>query len=100
MRSQPKWYRFLWPELLVLPIALILAGGAYGIWIVGANSLAGFPHQRFDDAMVQGTLQAELVLVLPIWLFLRGADIGARMLRRLFRPGLPASSPGGLRTTS
>ena len=96
MRTQSKWYRFLWPEMIVLPIVLIIAGGAYAFWFVGALSLAGYAHQRFDSAMYLGTINAEVVLILPIWLFLRAADLCVRLLRRPFRPGRSA----GLRAAS
>jgi hypothetical protein len=100
MRTQSKWYRFIWPEMIVLPIALIIAGGACVFWFLGDMSLAGYPHQRFDSAMYLGTINAEMVLVLPIWLFLRAADIGVRVLRWSFRSGIRASGPAGLRAAS
>ena len=100
MRSRSRWYRFVWPELIVLPIALIIAGGVCAFWLIGDLSLAGYPHQRFDSAMAHGTINAEVVLVLPIWLFLRAADIGVRILSRLFRTDPRRSGSGGLRSAS
>jgi hypothetical protein len=95
-RPAPWTYRFAWPEMVVLPLALIIAGAAYAFWILGVLSLAGYPLQRFDSAMYNGTIYVELVLILPIWLFLRMADIGVRLLSRLFRRGLRAAGPAGM----
>ena len=100
MRSRSRWYRFVWPELIVLPIALIIASGAVAFWFLGDLSLADYPHQRFDSAMAQGTISAEMVLVLPVWLFLRAADIAVRVLSRLFRTDPRRSASGGLRSAS
>ncbi len=60
-------------------IALIVAAAALYFWLLGIVCLWGKPQIRFDHAMLIWTFEAELALVLPIWLFLRGVDtmIGA-----------------------
>ena len=100
MRTQPNWYRFRWPEMVVLPIAVIIAGGMCAFWIVGALSLVGLSHQRFDSAMFNGAIEVELILMLPIWLFLRTADIGVKVLNRLFRPALRTAVSARLQLSS
>ena len=100
MRTQSKLYRFIWPEMVALPIALIIAGGAYAFWIVGVLSLAGYQHQRFDSAIYEATVNAELVLVLPLWLFLRAMDLSVRYLSRLLRSDYRRSGSAGLRSAS
>jgi len=100
MRNQSKWYRFGWPEMVVLPIAVIIAGGMCAFWIIGVLSLVGLSHQRFDSAMFNGVIEAELILMLPIWLFLRTADIGVKILNWLFKPALRSAVSAGLRPTS
>jgi hypothetical protein len=100
MRTQSKWYRVGWPEKVVLPIAAIIAGGAFTVWIIGVLSLVGYSHQRFDSAMFVTAIKAELILILPIWLFLRAADIGVRVLSRLSRPSLRAVASAGLLPTA
>ena len=100
MRNQSKWYRFGWPEMVVLPIAVIIAGGMCAFWIIGVLSLVGLSHQRFDSAMFYGAIEVELILMLPIWLFLRTADIGVKVLNRLFRPALGSAVSTRLRPSS
>jgi len=96
MRTLSKWYRFGWPEMVVLPIAAIIAGAVCTCWIIGVVSLVGYSHQRFDSAMFHAAINAEAILILPTWLFLRTADIGVRVLSRVFRPGLHAAVSTGL----
>lgn len=100
MRTPSNWYRFVWPEIIALPIALIIASGAYAFWTIAVLSLAGDAHQRFDSAMMDGTIKAVLVLVVPIWLLLRGADIGVRVLSRLLRTDPRRTDPAGLHPAS
>ena len=87
MRSPSKSYRLGWPEMVVLPIVVTIAVGVFTLWIMGVLSLAGYSHQRFDIAMVGVAIKCELLLALPVWLLLRGAAVGVRVLSRLFRPG-------------
>lgn len=96
MRTPSKWYRLVWPEVIALPIALIFAGGAYAFWNIAVLSLAGNVHQRFDSMMIDGTIKAVLLLVVPIWLLLRGADIGVRILSRSYRTDPRRFAPAGL----
>ena len=100
MRTLSKWYRFGWPEMVVLPIMAIIAVGVLALWGIGVLSLMGYSHQRFDSAMVHVAINTEVILMLPVWLFLRTADIGVRVLSRLFRPDLGAAVTAGLRPSS
>ena len=93
MRRPSKWKRLGWPEMVVLPLVVTIAVGVLALWIVGVLLLAGYSHQRFDGAMVHVAINCELLLALPVWLLLRGAAIGVRVLSRLFRPGLHAAVP-------
>ena len=93
MRSPSKWYRLGWPEKVVLPIVVTIAVGVFTLWIMGVLSLAGYSHQRFDSTMVGVAIKCELLLALPVWLFLRGADAGVRVLSRVFRRRLRDAVP-------
>ena len=74
-----KGVRLPWAEGVALMIALIIAAAAAYVWILGIIGLSGIPHVKFDDAMIAWLTEAELVLVLPIWLLLRAIDVILRM---------------------
>ena len=78
----------VWADKVVLLVALFIACGAFLCWIIGIIGLEGLPHPRFDSAMVDWTINAELMLVLPLWLLLRLLDFGAKALGRWLRSGL------------
>ena len=88
--------RFIWADKIALLMVLFIAGSAVLFWAVGVVGLEGRPHPRLDSAMIDWTINAELMLVPPIWLFLRVVDFSARALGRLLRSSLGRIS-GGLR---
>ena len=88
--------RFIWADKIALLMVLFIAGSAVLFWAVGVAGLEGRPHPRLDSAMIDWTINAELMLVPPIWLSLRVLDFGARALARWLRSSLRRIS-GGLR---
>jgi hypothetical protein len=65
-----------------LLIAFIVAAAMAYFWTLGMVGLWGSPLLRFDHVMIGWTLEAELVFVLPIWLFLRIMDIAVAATNR------------------
>jgi hypothetical protein len=96
----PKRRLLVWADKVVLLMALFIAAGALLCWVIGIVSLDGRPHLRFDSAMIDWTTQTELMLVPPLWLFLRGMDFGARALGRWLRSSLRGFGSGGLQLPS
>jgi hypothetical protein len=70
-----KLYRLAMADKAAMLIALIIAAAALFFWLLGIVGLWGSPQSRFDHAMIVWTAEAELALVLPIWLFLRVMEI-------------------------
>jgi len=91
-----KRIRLVWADKVVLVMALLIAGAALLCWILGIIGLEGRSHLRFDSAMCDWTIEAELMLVPPVWLFLRLTDFGARALVRWLRSSLRRLGSGGL----
>jgi len=91
-----KRIRLVWADKIVLVMALFIAGAAFLFWILGIVGLEGRPHLRFDNAMINWTIEAELALVPSIWLLLRLMDFGARAMGRLLRSNLRHMSSGEL----
>jgi len=81
-------FRLIWADKLALLMALVIAAVAFLFWIVGFVGLDGLSHLRFDNAIIDWTIQAEESLVPTIWLLLRGLDFGARALARFLRSSL------------
>jgi hypothetical protein len=96
----PRRSLLVWADKVVLFLALFIAGGAYLCWAIGILGLEGLPHSRFDNAMVDWTVSAELMLIPPLWLFLRLLDFGARRLGRWLSSDLGRVGSGGLRLSS
>ena len=80
-----KRFRLIWADKLALLMALVIAAVAFLFWVVGIVGLDGRPHLRFDNAMIDWTIQAESALVPTMWLLLRAVDFGARALVRFLR---------------
>ena len=95
-----KRIRLVWADKVVLLMALFIAGGALICWIFGIVGLEGLPHPRFDSAMFDWTVKAELILVPPLWLFLRLMDFGAKALGRWLRSSPGRFGSGGLQLPS
>ena len=96
-----KKFRLLWADKVVLLVAFLIAGAAFLFWISGVVGLAGYPHPRFDKAMTQWTVEAEFMLIAPLWLLLRLIDFAARALVLTLRSSLGRARSGelgGLRT--
>jgi hypothetical protein len=88
--------RLVWADKVVLLMALFIAAGAFLCWIIGIVGLEGRSHLRFDGAMFDWAIKAELILVPPLWLFLRLMDFGAKALGRRLRSSLGHIGSGGL----
>jgi hypothetical protein len=96
----PKRRFLVWADKVVLVMALFIACGAFLCWVLGIIGLEGLPHPRFDSAMIDWTVTAELMLVPPLWLALRLLDFGAKALGRWMRSNLGRVGTGGLRLSS
>jgi hypothetical protein len=92
--------RLVWADKVALLLALLVVGVMFVCWIVGIIGLEGRPHLRFDSAMFDGAVKAEWMVVLPIWVFLRVMDFGAKALVRWLRSSLGRVRSGGLRLPS
>lgn len=88
--------RLVWADKVVLLMALFIAGAAILCWIIEVVGLEGRPHLRFDSAMIDWTVKTELMLLPPLWLFLRVTDFGARAVGRWLRSGPHRVGSGGL----
>ena len=75
-------HRLNWADKVALSIALIIAGAALFVWMLGLIGLWGNSQFRFGYAMVDWTFQIELVIVPLTWLILRGVDFAARAVVR------------------
>ncbi|MGC9953575.1 MAG: hypothetical protein ABSD21_04775 [Rhizomicrobium sp.] len=95
-----KRNRLVWADKVALLIVLFIAAAALLCWGIGIVGLDGRPHPRFDSAMIDWTITAELMLVPPLWLALRIMDSGARALGRWLRSGLGRVDSGGLQLPS
>ena len=95
-----KNFRLVWADKLALLLACFIAGTAFLFWISGTVGLEGYSNPRFDGAMIDWTLKAELLLVPPMWLLLRVIDIGAKALARVLRSSLGRVRPVELRLPS
>jgi hypothetical protein len=60
-------------------IALIIAGGAAYVWLLGMIGLWGRPQLDFDRAMITWLAEMELALALPLWLLLRAVNVIVKM---------------------
>jgi hypothetical protein len=98
--SMVRRIRLVWADKIVLMTALFIAGAAFICWILGIVGLEGLPHPRFDSSMIDWTIKAELMLVVPLWLFLRLMDFGAKALGRWVRSGPGRVGSGGLQLPS
>jgi hypothetical protein len=79
-RSGPfKGARFSRTDRGALMIALIIAGGAAYVWLLGMIGLWGRPELNFDRAIITWLTETELALALPAWLLLRAANAIMRM---------------------
>jgi hypothetical protein len=90
----------IWADKVAVLTVLFIAGVAFLCWVIGIVGLDGRPHARFDSAMLDWAVEAELMLAPPIWLFLRGMDFGARALGRWLRSSLRRAGSGGLQLRS
>lgn len=70
-----KGYRLVLADKAALLVALIIAAAMSFFWILGMVGLWGSPLLRFDHVIIIWTLEAELALAPPIWLFFRVMDI-------------------------
>ena len=82
---KPKRHLLVWADKLVLLVALLIAGTALLCWVLGIIGLEGRSNPRFDGAIIDWTVSAELMLIVPLWLFLRILDFGAKALGRWLR---------------
>ena len=89
-----KKFRLIWADKVVLLLALFIAGAAFLFWISGMVGLAGHPHLRFDKAMTEWTVEAEFMLIAPLWLLLRVVDFAARALVLALRLSLGRARSG------
>ena len=89
-------FRLVWADKLALLLAFFILGAGFLFWMSAIVGLEGYPHLRFDQAMIDWTLNAELLLVPPIWLLLRAIDIGARALGQLLQSSLGRVRSGEL----
>jgi hypothetical protein len=85
-------YRLNWTDKLALSIALIIAGSALFVWMLGLIGLWGNSQFRFGYAMADWTMQVELGIVPLTWFALRGIDMAARAVVRARYSRLPAQS--------
>ena len=92
--------RLVWADKVSRVLALLVAGIVLLFWINGIIGLDGRPHLRFDNAMFDGAVKAEWMVVLPFWVFLRVMDFGARALFRWARLSLNRLRSGALRLPS
>ena len=75
-RSGPfKGARFSRIDRGALMIALIIAGGATYVWLLGIIGLWGIPDLDFDRAIITWLAEIELALPLPAWLLLQAANV-------------------------
>ena len=87
MNATPGRNKLIWSDRIALSMALLIAGAAFFCWVVGIVGLNGLPHLRFDGAMLDIMVKTEVLLIPPIWLFMRCMGRGARVLGRWLRTG-------------
>jgi len=75
-----KTYRLVLADKAALLIALFIASVALCFWLLGIVGLWGRPQLRFDYAMIVWTIEAQVALALPVWLFLRFIGIVLRII--------------------
>ena len=95
-----KRFRLIWADKLALLLAFFIAGAAFLFWIIGVVDLEGFSRLRFDNAMLDWTINTELALVPAMWLLLRAMDFCARALVRFLRSSLRRARSVELRLPS
>ncbi len=81
-----KKFRLVWADKLTLLMALVVAVVSVLVWLLGIVALDGLSQSRLDRAIMDWTIQAELALVLPLWMVLRVIDFSMRTLGRWLWP--------------
>ncbi len=85
----------LWADKIVLLMALLAAGAAFLFWILGIVGVDWRPSLMFDTAMIDRTIKAVLLLIVPLWLVLRILSFGARAVGQWSRPNRDTNSDLG-----
>jgi len=93
-------FHLVWADKLAFLIAVLIVCAALVIWVSGIVGLGDYPHLRFDNAMLDWTAKAELLVVPAIWLLLRTIDYAARGLVQVLRSSLGRADAGDLRLPS
>ena len=67
--------RHWWPEKIAAGTAIVIAAIMFSIWILLAICAGSMRDSRLNAAAVRWFLDSELVIVPPLWLILRAAQI-------------------------
>ena len=77
--------RVFWPERAALFAAAMVAGGILSLWLILALGVGTLRDSGLNRAALGLLGEAEVGLVLPLWLGLRAVHTGIALFRRFRR---------------
>ena len=75
----------LWPERVAFVAAVAVAAGILFFWLVLTIGVGSLGDTNLDRAALGWLFDAEISLVLPLWLGLRAVSVGIALVRRYRR---------------